>query len=139
VAGLAEHPEEIQPLRVHDVEHDLEIQAVLGAIVRRWKIPARYISTAALHGPRKDVVHLEHVVPIRVLANRMIKNRTECEELLKTAVVIALITPAEHRKLGGMFKVPGLYGRMLEAPVSELPDLGMERYRAEGIELHPMS
>lgn len=64
---------------------------------------------------------------------------TECEELLRTAVVIAHITPAEHRKLGGMFKVPGLYGRMYEASVSELPDLGWERYRAEGIAVQPVS
>ena len=40
VAELAEH-QEIQPLRVHDVEHDLEIHAVLGAIVRRWKTRSR--------------------------------------------------------------------------------------------------
>jgi hypothetical protein len=137
VAELAEH-REIQPLRVHDVEHDLEIRAVLGTIVRRWTTPARYISTAAVNMPRQEL-HLEHVVPIRVLADRMIMNPTECQELLETAVVIARITPAEHRKMGGMFKVPGLYGRMLEAPVSELSDLGWERYRAAKIAVQPES
>jgi hypothetical protein len=137
VAKLATH-RELQPLRVHDIEHDLEIHAVLGAIVRRWKTPATYISTAALTIPR-DELHLEHVVPIRVLADRMIMNPSECQELLEKAVVIARITPAEHRKMGGMFKVPGLYGRMYKASVSELPELGRERYRAEGIAVQPTS
>lgn len=138
MAELAEH-REIQPLRVHDVEHDLEIHAVLGTIVRRWTTPASYISTAAVNMPRKEL-HLEHVVPIRVLADRMIMNPTECQELLETAVVIARITPAEHRELGGIFmKHAELYRRMLKAPVSELPDLGWERYRGTSITLQPTS
>jgi hypothetical protein len=136
VAELAKH-REIQPLRVHDVEHDLEIRAVLGTIVRRWTTPARYISTAAVNMPRQEL-HLEHVVPIRVLADRMIMNPTECQELLETAVVIARITSAEHRELGGIFMQHAeLYGRMLKAPVSELPDLGRERYRGTSITLQP--
>jgi hypothetical protein len=138
VAELAEH-REIQPLRVHDVEHDLEIHAVLGPIVRRWKTPASYISTAGANMPGQEL-HLEHVVPIRVLADRMIRDPTECQELLETAVVIARITSAEHRVLGGIFShTPELYGRMLTAPVSELPDLGWERYRGTSITLQPTS
>ncbi len=138
VAELAEH-REIQPLRVHDVEHDLEIHAVLGAIVRRWKTPASYISTAAVNMPRKEL-HLEHVVPIRVLVDRMIMDPTECQELLETAVVIARVTPAEHRELGGIFThTQELYGRMLKAPVSELPDLGWERYPGTSITVQPTS
>lgn len=137
-AELAEH-REIQPLRVHDVEHDLEIHAVLGAIVRRWKTPASYISTAAVNMPREEL-HLEHVVPIRVLVDRMIRDPTECQELLETAVVIARVTAAEHRELGGIFSHhPELYGRMLTAPVSELPNLGWERYRGTSITVQPTS
>ena len=73
--------------------------------MRRWKTPASYISTAAVNMPRREL-HLEHVVPIRVLVDRMIMEPTECQELLETAVVIAHITPAEHRELGGIFYAP---------------------------------
>lgn len=138
VARLAKH-RDIRPLHVHHVEHDLEIHAVLGAIVRRWRTPATLISTAAVDLSKREL-HLEHVVPIRLLVDRMIVEPADCKDLLEKAVVIAHVTPAEHRDLGGIFTHhEELYGRMLEAPVFELPALGRERYPGTLITLPPTS
>jgi hypothetical protein len=70
----------------------------------------------------------------------MIMNPSECRALLKTAVIIAGVTPAEHRRLGGIHTHrEDLYRRMLKAHVSRLAGRGVERYSATGIALHPTS
>ena len=61
-------------------------------------------------------LHREHVVPCRVLVDRMIMNPSECRALLETAVIIASVTPTEHRRLGGIYTHhKDLYRRMLRA------------------------
>ncbi len=64
---------------------------------------------------------------------------TECRALLERAVVIASVTEAEHRQLGGIWRDPDLYRRMLKGQVSRLSKRGMERYSAAGIVLQPTS
>jgi hypothetical protein len=68
----------------------------------------------------------------------MIMNPAECRPLLEKAVIIASVTPAEHRALGGIYTHHAdLYRRMLKAHVSRLPRRGMERNSATGITLQP--
>ena len=63
---------------------------------------------------------------------------SECRALLETAVVIARVTPEEHRLIGGLYpRHEDVHRRMLKAHVSQLPELGMERYRATEIALRP--
>src|SRR5215472_7901258 len=119
VAKLAKH-REIEAVHARLVRHDLEIRRVLDAIVRRWTllIPSRFISTGASNMPGAKR-HLEHVVPSRVLVERMIMNPSECRALLDRAVIIASVTPEEHQKLGGIFtKHEELYRRMLAPDIS---------------------
>ena len=137
VANLAEYPKiEATPARL--VRHDLEIRRVLDAIVRRWTLmaPTHYISAGAAkmsEAARRG----EHVVPCKVLVDRMIMHPRRCRTLLETAVIIASVTPEEHRTLGGIFTHhEPLYREMLAADVSQLPSLGKERYSNFDIELH---
>jgi hypothetical protein len=140
VANLAKH-RQIEAIHARLVRHDREIRRVLDTIVRRWTllIPPRYISTGAADTPRAKQ-HLEHVVPSRVLVDRMIMEPSECRALLDTAVIIASVTPREHQRLGGIYTHhEDLYRRMLAADVSQLPMLGEERYFNSGIKLQPTS
>jgi hypothetical protein len=83
VAKLAKHPG-IEPVQARLVRDDLEIRPVLDTIVRRWTplTPTRFISTAAAN-TRGAKLHREHVVPCRVLVDRMIMNESECRALLE--------------------------------------------------------
>jgi hypothetical protein len=131
----------IEAVHVGRVRDDLEVRPVLDTIVRRWTrlTPTRFISTAAANS-RGANLHREHVVPCRVLVDRMIMNPSECRALLETAVIIASVTPTEHRRLGGIYTHhEDLYRRMLKAHVSRLPRRGMERYSATGISLQSTS
>jgi len=140
VAKLAKH-RKIQPIPATLVRDDLEIRSVLDTVVRRWTLltPTSFISTAAAN-KRGAKPQREHVVPCRVLVDRMMMNPSECRALLEEAVIIASVTPEEHRRLGGIWTHhEDLYRRMLKAQVSRLPRRGMERYSATGIALQPTS
>jgi hypothetical protein len=134
VAKLAEH-REIEPISARLVKHDVEVRHVLGAIIMRWEAlkPTRYTSPAAAKPGSK--VHREHVVPVRVLVDRMIMNPGECRALLEKAVIIASVTPEEHGKLGPLIRQRDLYARMHSAHVSRLGQRGLDRYRTKGITL----
>jgi hypothetical protein len=83
-------------------------------------------------------VHLEHVVPCRVLMERMIKDSGECRALLEKAVVIARVTPEEHRRIGGLYpRHLDVYGRMLKAPVSLPTTWTGRRWGTAGREVLP--
>ena len=93
VAKLAKH-REIEPTHARHVVHDLEIRRVLDSIVRRWTppgTPPRFISVGAA---KKSAAkrHREHVVPCKVLVDRMIMKPSECRALLDKAVIIASVT-----------------------------------------------
>lgn len=139
VAKLAKH-REIKPIPATLVRNDLEIRSVLETIVRRWTrlTPTHYTSTAAK--TRGAKMQREHIVPVRVIVDRMIMNPRECRALLEQAVVIARVTQEEHWRLGGIWTHhEDLYRRMLKGQVSRLPRRGMERYSATGIRLHAIS
>jgi len=141
VARLADH-REIVPTLAALVEHDLEIRPVLETVVRRWSrlTPLQYTTVGATRGLHRKKVHVDHVVPCRVLVDRMIINPRECRALLETAVLLARVTAAEHQRLGGIYTHhERLYGRMLRAPVERLAALGRERYRASGIVLRRLT
>jgi hypothetical protein len=126
VAELAGH-RDIKAMHVSRVEHDLEIRPLLTTVIRRWS------KAAAL--PRRER-RREHVVPVRVLVDRTIMNPNECESLLREAIVIAHVSRGEHKALGGIFVAhQTIYETMLEAEVSNLLDLGRDRYRATEIVL----
>jgi hypothetical protein len=138
VAGLATH-RNIQVVHARLVKYDVDIRPVLEAVIRRWTLllPTSLQSTGAASTPGAKL-HREHVVPCRVLVDRMIMDPSECRGLLEGAVVVASVTPGEHRRLGGIYTHhEDLYRRMHTAPIPELPGLGIERYRATGVEVFP--
>jgi hypothetical protein len=79
-------------------ELDLEVRAVLATVIRRWSmtVPVKYITDEAAALPVRER-HREHVVPVRVLVDRMIIDPSECQSLLSDAVVIAHVSRREHR------------------------------------------
>jgi hypothetical protein len=136
LANLAEH-RSIEPMRPGLVEHDLEIRRVLDTVVRRWSmlVPITYVSGWMTSAARRRGTVAEHVVPCRVLVDRMIMRSQDAPELLERALVLARISKLEHGLLGGVYSSPELYARMLTSPIDELPSLGRERYGAAGIVL----
>ena len=110
---------------------------MLDTVVRRWsRLVPPTDCTADAAVARSREVALDHVIPCRVLVDRMIIHPKECRELLETSVVLAPVTKTEHIRLGGIFTHhERIYGRMLGAPVENLQRLGRQRYRAFGIGL----
>jgi hypothetical protein len=133
VGNLAEH-REITPTPVWGPSRiDAERRAILSTIIRRVDLPMLYISTGVTDN---EATEDEHVVPVRVLVDRIIMKPRQARLLLETAVVGALVTKAEHRQLGSIWtQHPELYGRMLKAPVKRLHELGLRRYFDAGVEL----
>jgi hypothetical protein len=121
------------------VTNDVEARAVLDAVVRRWsKLERPKYTTADAATAGSGQVRVDHVVPCRVLVDRMIMDPDVCATLLRRAILLARISKDEHRTLGGIYthyKDLDLYGRMLRAAVGRLPSLGREHYRKCGIEL----
>jgi hypothetical protein len=80
--------------------------------------------------------HLEHVIPVRVLVDRMMAGDEALAVLQIT--VVARLTEAEHEQLGTMLQThKDLYERMRhrKTPLSELPRLGAQRYLDSGVRL----
>jgi hypothetical protein len=136
LANLAEH-RSIEPRRPSFVEYDLEIRRVLDTVVRRWSklVPITYVSDSMTSARKRPGTVIEHVVPCRVLVDRMIMRPQDAPELLEGALVLARISNLEHSRLGGVHTTPKLYARMLTYPINKLPSLGRQRYRAVGIVL----
>jgi hypothetical protein len=125
---------DITPRRTPFIREDKGVRVALEALVRAWMEPDSYVSVGAKKVRRG--AHGDHVVPVRVLIDRMIMEPSECEALFNKAIVIARVTPTEHLKLGGIYTHhKELYGRMLTAQVARLYRRGLERYDAMGIEL----
>ena len=60
----------------------------------------------------------------------MIMHPRQAKSLLQQAVVLALVTPEDHRLLGGIYTHHrDLYERMLSCPMGELVPLGWKRYQ----------
>ncbi|HEY6696582.1 MAG TPA: hypothetical protein VIZ67_00020 [Acidimicrobiales bacterium] len=121
------------------VTSDVEARAVLDAVVCRWsKLERPKYTTAAAVTAASGQTTVDHVVPCRVLVDRMIMDPDECADLLRRAIVLARIRKDEHRRLGGIYTHhKDLYERMLGAAVGRLPSLGRERDRRCDVELAP--
>lgn len=106
VAELAEY-REIKAMHVSGVDHDLEIRPLLTTVIRRWSLiePVTDITDEAAALPQGQR-HREHVVPVRVLVDRMIMNPSECESLLSEAIVIAHVSRGEHKALRWNLRAP---------------------------------
>lgn len=134
VASLAKN-RKIVAQHVSKVENDHEIRKVLDAIVDLWSkhVAPTYFTDASLPG-KEAKRQGDHLVPCRVLVDRMIMEPSECRQLLETAVVLVEVSGDEHRKLGGIYKHhPEVYAEMLTADIPELPGLGWQRYQRVGI------
>lgn len=134
VAPLAKN-RQITAVHVSKVEADHEIRRVLETVVRRWTkgVEPSFVSSAGRDSATAD---LDHVVPCRVIVDRMIMNPSSCEALLQQSIVLARITNQEHRRLGGIYQDHrDLYARMLTCGLEDLAALGMIRYEAKGIGL----
>jgi hypothetical protein len=99
-ARLADLGYDIAPMAGKSLD-DNDVRTILAAIVRRWTttVEVVYQSEAVWAGSPS---HLEHVVPVRLLVDRMIQFPRTSKRLLRTCVVVARITPAEHRKIGSL-------------------------------------
>lgn len=96
----------------------------------------RTAGVAALDGvkPERGQIHGEHVLPVRVMVDRMMSG-DEPAAVLEVSVV-AHVLAVEHSSIGPLVKRHAdLYERMKVAPLAELPELALERYRATGLEL----
>jgi hypothetical protein len=134
IAPLATN-REIKAVHVSKVEADHEIRRVLETIVRRWTkgVTASYTSKAGSADPAAD---LDHVVPCRVIVDRMIMNPIDVEALLQESIVLARITKAEHQQLGGIFQHHAeVYERLLSAPVDQLHEVALERYKRSKVKI----
>jgi hypothetical protein len=111
---------------------DNDARALLRAIVRRWSTTetAVYRSRAVARG----IVHREHVVPVRVLVDRMIAKPRCTERLLRSCIVIAEVTPTQHRKIGTMVGTHAdLYEDLQSCVIDDLVPLSWRRYSSRGI------
>jgi hypothetical protein len=138
VAALATN-RTITPQHVSKLEADHEIRKILDAVVRRWSQleVATFYTTPSLDesGTKR---HKDHLVPCRVLVDRMIMNPGECRAVLEDAVVLVELSRAEHLALGGIFADHAdLYAEMLAAQVADLFSLGRLRYERVGIAIEP--
>jgi hypothetical protein len=96
----------------------------------------RTAGVAALDGtiPEPGAIHHEHVVPVRVMVDRMLA-RDPPMEVLRSAVV-AHVLRDEHALIGPLVTVHArLYNEMLAAPLEDLPRLARRRYRASNLSL----
>jgi hypothetical protein len=137
VAELATH-REIRPT-IRPIA-DRNVRKTLGYIIRCWHAAAAYTTADAALAERP---HREHVVPVRVLVERIIMQPADAERLLNECVVIAHVTPQEHKRLASFYRqdpeYQGLYPEMLTAPIENLVDLGHQRYIRRGIKLRELA
>jgi hypothetical protein len=124
---------------VSKLEADHEIRKVLDSIIRLWtRLEGPSYFTQESMDTQNGKRQKDHIVPCRVLVDRMIMNPGDCRDLLQSAVVLVEVSGREHRALGGIYADhPELYAEMLVAPVEELAELGRRRYERFGIEIEP--
>jgi hypothetical protein len=79
-------------------------------------------------------VHHEHVVPVRVLVDRMIAG--EDPRAVLDVAIVAHVLREEHRAIGPLVaKHAQLYDQMLRVDLAELPRLGRRRYTSSKLRL----
>ena len=85
-----------------------------------------------------DPLHVEHVVPIRVLVERMLVCRDEPSEVFASSL-LAICRKSEHERIGPLLKAHRpVYKKMIDpsTPLAALSDLGRQRYERASIDLH---
>lgn len=81
-----------------------------------------------------DAIHHEHVVPVRLLVDRMIAGDDPTAVL--AAAVVAHVLRSEHRQIGPLATVhANLYAEMKAAKLGDLPALALRRYTDRDLEL----
>ncbi|MGQ0431262.1 MAG: hypothetical protein ACT452_02505 [Microthrixaceae bacterium] len=88
-----------------------------------------------------DPLHIEHVVPVRVLVERMLTCHDEPAEVFAISV-LAVCRKSEHERIGPLLKNHGdVYEQMIDptTPLSALPGLGRLRYVRAEIGLHEVA
>ena len=91
---------------------------------------------AELDGATKDTgaIHHEHVVPVRLLVDRMIAG--DDPNAVLAAAVVAHVMFTEHQRIGPLVTVHAkLYAEMKAAKLADLPALALRRYSDRGLEL----
>jgi len=91
---------------------------------------------AALDGtePANGVVHHEHVVPVRLMVDRMLAGDDPAAVL--AAAVVAHVLRSEHQHIGPLVTVHAhLYAEMKVADLGDLYALALRRYTDRGLEL----
>jgi hypothetical protein len=119
---------------------DRNLRKALDYIIRCWHATAEYTTADAALAERS---HREHVVPVCVLVERIIMQPADAERLLNECVVIAHVTPQEHKRLAGFYRrdpeYQGPYPEMLTAPIEQLVELGQQRYIRRGLALRELA
>ena len=90
---------------------DVELRHALSELVRRWSDMTPVLLTS--DDARTQPKHREHVVPVRVLVDRMIMQPHQIERLLDECVVQAWVTGEEHERLPHDYEF--MYEQMLPA------------------------
>lgn len=85
----------------------------------------------------KGAIHHEHVVPVRLLVDRMLAG--DDPEQVIDAAVVAHVTRMEHQQIGTLVQVHAeLYEAMKIAELGSLYRLARRRYTDRGLELAPI-
>ena len=124
---------DITPVHVSKVTSDRQVRKVLSSIIRIYSdsMWSSYGSEGSASADGR--LHREHIVPVRVLVDRLIMNPGESDEIFGS-VVLADVTPEEHKRLGHIWKDhEDLYAEMLACEPSELLALGLRRYDRGGV------
>lgn len=85
----------------------------------------------------KGAIHHEHVVPVRLLVDRMLAGDDPGQVI--DAAVVAHVTRVEHQQIGTLVQVHAeLYEKMKVAELGSLYRLARRRYTDRGLELAPI-
>jgi hypothetical protein len=111
---------------------DNDARELLRTIVRRWSLhlPVLWQTRAARRAvARGERVDVEHVVPVRVLVDRMIAKPRTTPRLLRSCILLAEVTPQEHQRLGRLVQHhPELYEELKRCRIDTLCELSWQRY-----------
>lgn len=113
---------------------DQDVRSVLAALIRRYSrdVPTTYWSAESQRSRARR--EREHVVPVRVLVDRMIAKPRTAATLLRTCVVIAEVTPNQRRKIGTLSRDhAALYTSMKGCVRDDLVPYAWQRYKRRGV------
>ena len=134
-ARLADLADEIAPMAGKSLD-DNDVRMILAAIVRRWTTTVEVVYWSDAARKKGSQVHVEHVVPVRLLVDRMIQYPRTSKTLLRKCVVVAKVTAAEHRKIGSLVGANAqLYETMKTKTcrIDEIVGVAWKRYTDHGI------